>query len=219
MRILLIEDDHLVGDGIQLGLTKQGFTVDWVQDVESAQSALKTDQFDVIVLDIGLPRVSGLEFLKKLRAANNKIPVLLLTAKSSVEDRIQGLDSGADDYLPKPFALGEVAARLRALQRRSQGRAVATLKWRDLTVFPDSQKVMLKETEIDVRGKELRLLLFLMEHPHNIYSREELESSLYGWNEGIESNSVEVHVHSLRKKLGKEIIKTVRGSGYQLGEE
>ncbi|MBV2167692.1 MAG: response regulator transcription factor [Bdellovibrio sp.] len=219
MRILLIEDDHLVGDGIQLGLTKQGFTVDWVQDVESAQSALKTDQFDVIVLDIGLPRVSGLEFLKKLRAADNKIPVLLLTAKSSVEDRIQGLDSGADDYLPKPFALGEVAARLRALQRRSQGRAVATLKWRDLTVFPDSQKVMLKEAEIDVRGKELRLLLFLMEHPHNIYSREELESSLYGWNEGIESNSVEVHVHSLRKKLGKEIIKTVRGSGYQLGEE
>ncbi|WP_415062752.1 response regulator transcription factor [Bdellovibrio sp.] len=219
MRILLIEDDHLVGDGIQLGLTKQGFTVDWVQNVESAQSALKTDQFDVIVLDIGLPRVSGLEFLKKLRAANNKIPVLLLTAKSSVEDRIQGLDSGADDYLPKPFSLGEVAARLRALQRRSQGRAVATLKWRDLTVFPDSQKVMLKESEIDVRGKELRLLLFLMEHPHNIYSREELESSLYGWNEGIESNSVEVHVHSLRKKLGKEIIKTVRGSGYQLGEE
>lgn len=219
MRILLVEDDHLVGDGIQLGLTKQGFTVDWVQDVESAQSALKTDQFDVIVLDIGLPRVSGLEFLKKLRAANNKIPVLLLTAKSSVDERIQGLDLGADDYLPKPFALGEVAARLRALQRRSQGRAVATLKWRDLTVFPDSQKVMLKQAEVDVRGKELRLLLFLMEHPHNIYSREELESSLYGWNEGIESNSVEVHVHSLRKKLGKEIIKTVRGSGYQLGEE
>lgn len=219
MRILLVEDDHLVGDGIQLGLTKQGFTVDWVQDVESAQSALKTDQFDVIVLDIGLPRVSGLEFLKRLRAANNKIPVLLLTAKSSVDERIQGLDLGADDYLPKPFALGEVAARLRALQRRSQGRAVATLKWRDLTVFPDSQKVMMKQTEVDVRGKELRLLLFLMEHPHNIYSREELESSLYGWNEGIESNSVEVHVHSLRKKLGKEIIKTVRGSGYQLGEE
>lgn len=218
MRILLVEDDHLVGDGIQVGLTKQGFTVDWVRDVDSAQSAMKTDQFDVIVLDIGLPRTSGLDFLKSLRSQSNPIPVLLLTAKSAVEDRIRGLDLGADDYLPKPFSLGEVAARLRALQRRSQGRAEAVLKWRELSVYPDSKKVFLEKSEIELKTTELKLLMYLLEHPNKIYSREDLETSLYGWNEGVESNSVEVHVHSLRKKLGKDIIKTIRGSGYQLGE-
>lgn len=218
MRILLVEDDHLVGDGIQVGLTKQGFTVDWVRDVDSAQSAMKTDQFDVIVLDIGLPRISGLDFLRSLRSQSNTIPVLLLTAKSAVEDRIRGLDLGADDYLPKPFSLGEVAARLRALQRRSQGRAEAVLKWRELSVYPDSKKVFLGKSEIELKTTELKLLMYLLEHPNKIYSREDLETSLYGWSEGVESNSVEVHVHSLRKKLGKDIIKTIRGSGYQLGE-
>ncbi|MGZ3769795.1 MAG: response regulator [Bdellovibrio sp.] len=219
MRVLLVEDDHLVGDGIQVGLIKQGFTVDWVRDADSAETAIKTDQFDVIVLDIGLPRVSGLDFLKKLREQKNKIPVLLLTAKTAVEDKIRGLDLGADDYLTKPFSLGEVAARLRALQRRSQGRAEAVLKWRDLSVFPDSQKVYLKNQEIEIKGTELKILTFFLEHPKKIYSREELENSLYGWNESIESNSVEVHVHGLRKKLGKDIVRTIRGSGYQLGEE
>lgn len=219
MRVLLVEDDQLIGDGIQRGLTKQGFTVDWVSDALQAEGALHTDTFDVVILDIGLPQVSGLTFLKKIRAEKNKIPVLLLTAKNTVEDRIEGLDLGADDYLTKPFALGEVAARLRALQRRSQGRVESSLKWHDLQVFPDSQQVLWKNHEVDIKGKEFKLLLFLLEHPHKIHSREELESSLYGWNEGVESNSVEVHVHSLRKKLGKDIIKTVRGSGYQLGDE
>lgn len=218
MRILLVEDDHLIGDGIQRGLSKQGFTVDWVQDAEKAESALHTDVFDVLILDIGLPRVSGLELLKKVRSQKNHTPVLLLTAKNTVEDRIHGLDLGADDYMTKPFALGEVAARLRALQRRSQGRAESVLTWHQLHVHPDSQKVFLHDQEVEIKGKEFKLLLFLLEHPHKIHSREELESSLYGWNEGIESNSVEVHIHSLRKKLGKDIIKTVRGVGYQIGE-
>lgn len=218
MRVLLVEDDYLVGDGIQVGLTKTGFTVDWVRDADSALTAMKTDQFDVIVLDIGLPRISGLEFLKNLRSHNDPTPVLLLTAKSAVEDRVRGLDLGADDYLPKPFSLAEVAARLRALQRRSQGRAEAVLKWHQLTVFPDSKKVLLENSEVDLKATELKLLINLLEHPNKVYSREELETSLYGWSEGVESNSVEVHVHSLRKKLGKDIIKTIRGSGYQLGE-
>lgn len=218
MRILLVEDDHLIGDGIQRGLAKQGFTVDWVQDADKAETALRTDTFDVIVLDIGLPRVSGLDFLKKIRTQKNQTPVLLLTAKNSVDDRIQGLDLGADDYLTKPFALGEVAARLRALQRRSQGRAESVLTWQELTVYPDSQRLLLGGQEIEIKGKEFKLLLFLLEHPNKIHSREELETSLYGWNEGIESNSVEVHIHSLRKKLGKDFIKTVRGVGYQLNE-
>lgn len=219
MRILLVEDDHLIGDGIQRGLTKQGFTVDWVQDADKAETALSTDAFDVIVLDIGLPRVSGLDFLRKIRSQKNQTPVLLLTAKNSVDDRIHGLDLGADDYLTKPFALGEVAARLRALQRRSQGRAESVLTWQELTVYPDSQRLLLGDQEIEIKGKEFKLLLFLLEHPKKIHSREELETSLYGWNEGIESNSVEVHIHSLRKKLGKDFIKTIRGVGYQLSEK
>lgn len=218
MRVLLVEDDHLVGDGIQVGLSKQSFTVDWVRDVESALSAVKTDRFDVVVLDIGLPRISGLQFLKELREAHNKIPVLLLTAKNAVEDRIQGLDLGADDYLTKPFALGEVAARLRALQRRSQGRAEPSISWRDIQIFPDSQKVLLANKECNIKGREWQLLLCFMEHPHKVYARQELESFLYGWGEGVESNSVEVHIHSLRKKLGRDVIRTVRGVGYQLGE-
>ena len=211
-----MEDDHLIGDGIQRGLTKQGFTVDWVQDADSAEAALKTDTFDIIVLDIGLPRVSGLDFLKKIRSQKNQIPVLLLTARNAVDDRILGLDTGADDYLTKPFALGEVAARLRALQRRSQGRAESVLTWHQLTVYPDSQRTLIMDQEVDIKGKEFKLLLYLLEHPNKIHSREDLEASLYGWNEGIESNSVEVHIHSLRKKLGKDFIKTVRGVGYQL---
>lgn len=216
MRILLVEDDHLIGDGIQRGLTKQGFTVDWVQEAGSAETALQTDAFDIIVLDIGLPQISGLDFLKKIRAQKNQIPVLLLTARNAVDDRILGLDSGADDYLTKPFALGEVAARLRALQRRSQGRAESVLTWQQLTVYPESQKTLVRDQEVDIKGKEFKLLLFLLEHPNKIHSREDLETSLYGWNEGIESNSVEVHIHSLRKKLGKDFIKTIRGVGYQL---
>lgn len=216
MRILLVEDDHLIGDGIKRGLTKQGFTVDWVQDADSAEAALKTDTFDIIVLDIGLPRVSGLDFLKKIRSQKNQIPVLLLTARNAVDDRILGLDTGADDYLTKPFALGEVAARLRALQRRSQGRAESVLTWHQLTVYPDSQRTLIMDQEVDIKGKEFKLLLYLLEHPNKIHSREDLEASLYGWNDGIESNSVEVHIHSLRKKLGKDFIKTVRGVGYQL---
>ncbi len=216
MRILLVEDDHLIGDGIQRGLSKQGFTVDWVQDADSAEAALKTDIFDIIVLDIGLPRVSGLDFLKKIRSQKNQIPVLLLTARNAVDDRILGLDTGADDYLTKPFALGEVAARLRALQRRSQGRAESVLTWHQLTVYPESQRTLMMDQEVDIKGKEFKLLLYLLEHPNKIHSREDLEASLYGWNEGIESNSVEVHIHSLRKKLGKDFIKTVRGVGYQL---
>ena len=216
MRILLVEDDHLIGDGIQRGLTKQGFTVDWVQDANSAETALHTDTFDIIVLDIGLPRISGLDFLKKIRSQKNQIPVLLLTARNAVDDRILGLDSGADDYLTKPFALGEVAARLRALQRRSQGRAESVLNWQQLKVYPESQRTLLKDQEVEIKGKEFKLLLFLLEHPNKIHSREDLESSLYGWAEGIESNSVEVHIHSLRKKLGKDFIKTIRGVGYQL---
>lgn len=218
MRILLVEDDHLIGDGIQAGLNKQGFTVDWVQEAQSAKAALSTDQFDVIILDIGLPGISGFQFLQELRKEKNPIAVLILTAKNAIEDRIHGLDLGADDYVVKPFALGELAARLRALQRRSQGRAEPSLRWQNLEVFPDSQKVFFHNEEVDIKGRELRLLLCLLEHPQKIYSREELESALYGWSEGVESNSVEVHIHGLRKKLGKDFIKTIRGSGYQLGD-
>lgn len=213
-----MEDDQLIGDGIQRGLGKQGFTVDWVEDADKADSALRTDSFDVIILDIGLPRVSGLEFLKKIRSQKNQTPVIFLTAKNSVDDRIQGLDLGADDYLTKPFSLGEVAARLRALQRRSQGRAESVLTWQNLTVYPNSQRLLLENQEIEIKGKEFKLLLFFLEHPNKIHSREELENSLYGWTEGVESNSVEVHIHSLRKKLGKDFIKTIRGVGYQLNE-
>lgn len=219
MRILLVEDDYLVGDGIQLGLAKQDFTVDWVQDANSAESALKTDHFDAIILDIGLPNISGLDFLKYIRSKGDHVPVLLLTAKSATEDKIKGLDLGADDYLAKPFALAEVAARLRALHRRSQGRAEPVLKWRDLNVYPDSKKTVLDNHEVNLKTTELKLLIYFLEHANKVHSRDDLESSLYGWSEGVDSNSVEVHIHNLRKKLGRDIIKTVRGLGYQLGDE
>ncbi len=217
MRVLLVEDDDLVGGGLQKGLQKSGFAAEWVRTAGDAESAMLTDNFDCVILDIGLPKVSGLDLLKTMREKKVTTPVLLLTARETVSDRVKGLDSGADDYMVKPFSLEEVAARIRALVRRSHGRAEPTLQYEGVCLWPESLRVALNDETMDIRGKEFKILQYLLENKGRVVSRENLESLLYGWDGQIESNSVEVHIHNLRKKLGKDFIKTHRGSGYTVG--
>lgn len=214
MRILLVEDDPLVGDGIQLGLKKQGFSVEWVQTAMEAEAALMSDVFDAMILDVGLPQVSGFDFLKKIRQEKNIIPVLILTARHIVDDRVEGLNLGADDYMVKPFSLKEVGARLQALIRRVHQRAENKIVCGDICIYLDSQKVEQNAQPVDVIGKEYLLLKFMVENHGKVLAKERLESLLFGWQEEIESNSLEVHIHNLRKKFGKEKIKTLRNQGY-----
>lgn len=214
MRLLLVEDDALLGNGIEIGLKQAGFTVDWAKDGRSAQLALATTNYELLVLDLGLPRVSGMALLNQLRASGDSLPILILTARDTVDDRVAGLEAGADDYLIKPFDLSELVARIRALLRRSHGRSVNALCYGDLLLTPDSLTVTRGEQTITLSGRECAILVDLLEHRGTALSRARLEESLYGWNEEVESNAVEVHIHNLRKKLGSSLIKTIRGVGY-----
>jgi two-component system, OmpR family, response regulator QseB len=218
MRILVIEDDAVLLDGLKVGLGLAGFAADTVCTLCDARAAIECDSFDAIVLDLMLPDGSGLDLLRCLRAASNRTPVLLLTAKDEVIDRIDGLDAGADDYLGKPFDLDEVAARLRTITRRAEGRATPKLTWAGITLDPARMEVLQNGTLINLSRREFAVLLALMENPTMIHSRQMLETRLYGWQEEIESNTIEVHVHKLRHKLGALSIETVRGVGYRMGK-
>lgn len=219
MRVLLVEDDDLIGCGVEAGLRQAGFTVDWARDGHKAGLALDTTTYALVVLDLGLPRVSGMDLLKRLRDAGKDVPVLVLTAKGTVADRVGGLEAGADDYLGKPFDLTELIARCRALLRRAQGRSVELIRYQDLTVNPAAQTVELGATRVALTSREWAVLLQLLTHQGIPQSRSRLEESLYGWQEEIESNAIEVHVSNLRKKLGAGLIKTVRNIGYVVEKE
>lgn len=216
MRILLVEDDELLGEGTRKGLTQDGYTVDWVKDGSLADQALKTENFDLIVLDLGLPKMPGITVLQNLRERGITSPVLILTARESIEDRVKGLDSGADDYLTKPFDLHELLARLRALQRRFADRASPLLVHNDISLDPASHTVSYKNEPINLSRREFALLHVLLENAGRVLSREHLTQSLYGWGEEVDSNALEVHVHNLRKRFGQEFIRTVRGIGYTI---
>lgn len=214
MRVLLVEDDPLLGDGVQVGLRQAGYVVDWVRDGEEAAAALATGDYAAVVLDIGLPKRSGLQVLRGLRARGERVPVLLLTARDAIADRVEGLDAGADDYLVKPFALEELSARLRALVRRSSGRAAPVLRHGALVLDPAARTVSRDGELVSLSARELTLLQVLLENAGRVLSREQLESALYGWDDEPMSNAVEVHIHNLRKKLGPALIRTIRGVGY-----
>ncbi|GLR13376.1 DNA-binding response regulator [Chitinimonas prasina] len=216
MRILLVEDDALLGDGLKAGLSQAGFAVDWVCDAMAADAALAAEPFAAVVLDWNLPRGDGLSLLKRLRERRLSTPVLMLTARDALEDRITGLDAGADDYLVKPIALGELAARLRALLRRAAGRSDPLYQHGELVLNPATHTVTLAGQPLACAGREFDLLALLISQPGRPMSREQIEAALYGWGEELESNAVEVHVHHLRKKLGSDWIKTLRGVGYML---
>ncbi len=214
MRILLAEDDPLLGDGIRAGLGLEGDTVDWVTDGVAADQALATDEFDLLVLDLGLPRRDGMEVLRGLRKRGDMTPVLILTARDKVADRVAGLDAGADDYLSKPFDLDELLARVRALTRRHTGRAQPLLEHGQLRLDPATHQVSLGGEPVELAPREYALLRLLLEQRGKVLSRTRLVEALYGWDGELESNAIEVHVHHLRRKLGNELIRTVRGIGY-----
>jgi len=214
MRILLVEDDRALGEGIRTALKPEGYTVDWLQDGASALHALSHESFELAILDLGLPRMDGLEVLKRLRASANPIPVLVLTARDATGDRIAGLDAGADDYLVKPFDVAELKARLRALLRRSFNRPEPVLEYRGILLDPVNQQVSYQGTPINLPRKEFVLLHELIAQPGRVLTRDRLQQVLYGWDEEVESNALEVHIHHLRKKFFPELIRTVRGVGY-----
>ena len=214
MRLLLVEDDELLGDAVKTGLTQFGYIVDWLKDGEAARAALKSESFELIILDLGLPKLSGLALLQYIRQEGNATPVIILTARETVEDRVKGLDSGADDYLVKPFDLNELSARIRALVRRSQGRADAVLQYKNITLDPAAHSVMVDDVLVNVPRREFALLQKLLENSGQVLSREQLMQSIYGWEEDVDSNALEVHIHNLRKKLYANFIRTIRGVGY-----
>lgn len=212
----MVEDDELLGSAVQAGLEQAGYTVDWLRSGRLAGTALKDEEPDLLVLDLGLPGTDGLAILRELRARGSSLPVLVLTARDTVEDRIAGLDAGADDYLVKPFDLGELTARLRAIGRRRGGRASPLIRHGDLEFDPAARTVTVAGELVNLSARALAILEALLERPGMPLSRERLEQILYGWGEGVESNTVEVHIHHLRKKLGKERIRTIRGLGYMI---
>ena len=214
MRILLAEDDTLLGEAIHDGLNYKGHQVDWFKDGHSAYLAISTEVYECIVLDIGLPRKSGLEVLDSLRCDGNETPVLILTAMDAISDRVKGLDKGADDYLTKPFDMDELSARLRALSRRSKGRSQPTIAHRNIVVYPEAYQVEREGQKIDLSRREYTLFLKLIENTGRVFSQHELEEALYSWEGDIESNTIQVHIHNIRKKIDKDIIRTVRGLGY-----
>ena len=216
MRILIVEDDPMIGAGIRTGLRQDGYTADWARDGNSAEVAVATNEYDAILLDLGLPGRSGLELLAQWRRKRNTVPILIITARDSVEDRIAGLDTGADDYLVKPFDLNELAARLRALLRRRSGRATPVIEHGPLHLDPATHEVHLNGTAVKLSGREFALLHALLQVPGVPLSRSKLEDRLYGWEEEIGSNAVEVHIHALRRKIGSELIRNVRGVGYMV---
>jgi two-component system response regulator QseB len=218
MRILLIEDDHLIGDGLNVGLTELGFTVDWFIDGKTGKEALFSAPYDAVVLDLSLPGMDGLTVLKQWRQNNKTTPVLILTARDALEQRVSGLQLGADDYLCKPFALTEVAARLQALIRRSHGQFSQEIKFGQIVFQTSTRSVTLKGKPVVLTAKELAMLELFLHNKERVLSKEVIQDKLYGWDDSLSSNAVEVHIHHLRHKLGKTVIKTVYGLGYQLGD-
>lgn len=214
MKLLLVEDDALLGEGVRAGLKQAGFAVDWVQDGLAAKVALDSEEYDLLVLDLGLPKLSGMDLLKSVRAKRASLPVLILTARDTVADRVAGLNAGADDYLVKPFDLDELIARLNALLRRSAGQVELTLQHGAIELTPASHQVRLAGQAVSMSAREFALLHTLLLHTGRVHSRDQLEQTLYGWGEEVESNAIEVHVHHLRKKLGSDLIRTLRGVGY-----
>ncbi len=216
MRILIVEDDLLLGDALQAGLKHLGFAPDWVRDGIAAGAALAAEAYAAVVLDLGLPRLSGLDLLQKLRADKNPVPVLILTARDAKRDKLSGFETGADDYVVKPVDLEELGARLRALIRRGSGRATPRIVCGDVEFDPGARRVWLKGETVELSPHELAIAEALMSNAGRVLSRAQLEAALYGWAEGAESNTVEVNVHHLRRKLGADFIKTLRGIGYMV---
>ena len=214
MRVLLVEDDALLGAGVRAGLAQAAFTVDWVGDGVAAEAALAAHDYEALVLDLGLPKRDGLAVLRSLRGRGAQLPVLILTARDAVADRVAGLDAGADDYLVKPFELAELQARLRALLRRAGGQAEPIIRCGRVTLAPAGREVSCDQRPVDLSTREFTLLLALCSNAGRVLSRAQLEERLYGWGEEIESNAIEVHIHHLRRKLYPELIRTVRGVGY-----
>ena len=220
MRLLLVEDDHMIGESLVRGLRDDGYAVDWVRDGAAALAALKDRQaeFSIAVLDWNLPRQDGLSVLKAVRASGNRLPILMITARDDLSDRITGLDGGADDYLVKPFEFAELKARLRSLLRRHDGRASSQIVHGDLVLDPVTHSARLRDVSVAVTPREFALLRALMERPGAVLSRTQIEERLYGWDESVQSNAIEFVIHGLRKKLGATIIENVRGVGWRMGE-
>lgn len=218
MRILLVEDDPQLGDGLTVGLRQAGFAVDWVKDGHAADHALHAESFDLVVLDLGLPRLSGMDVLSRARQRGQAMPILILTARDATGDKVSGLDAGADDYLVKPIDLDELTARIRALARRSAGRAAPLLTHGDLALDPAAHIVTLAGQAVELSSREFSLLQMLLENTGRVLSRTQLEQSLYGWRDEPDSNALEVHIHHLRKKLGSDLIRTLRGVGYTIAK-
>lgn len=220
MRILLVEDDPLLGDGLTAGLRQAGFAVDWVKDGVASDHALKNETFDLVVLDLGLPRLSGMEVLRRLRErpgdAGSHTPVLVLTARDAIGDKVAGLDAGADDYLVKPVDLDELAARVRALTRRAAGRTMPQIHHGALMLDPIARQITQHGEAVELSAREFDLLQALLENVGRVMTRTQLEGALYGWRDEPDSNALEVHIHHLRRKLGNELIKTLRGIGYTI---
>ena len=217
MRILLAEDDPMIGAGIREGLRQDGFAVDWVRDGHAARLALAENVHDLLVLDLGLPREDGLAVLRGMRRNGDARPVLILTARDAVVDRVAGLDAGADDYMVKPFELSELAARIRALRRRGAGRASPVVTHGDLELDPATRELRVRGTPVALSTREFAVLEALLARPGAILSRRQLEEAVYGWKDGVESNAIDVHIHALRKKLGTAAIRNVRGVGWMIG--
>lgn len=219
MRILLVEDDALLGDGVYAGLQRDDNIVDWVKNGETAILAISETQFDCIILDIGLPKMSGLDVLRHLRGSNNTVPVLILTAQADISDRVKGLDAGADDYLTKPFEFAELCARLRALTRRARGKASEKIQYKNISINTAAHTVEYNDKTVELSRKEYTLLIEMITNQGRVFSRQHLEQKLYSWGDEIESNTIEVYIHHLRKKLYTDLIKTVHGIGYIVAKE
>lgn len=216
MRILLVEDDNMIGEGVSVALKDAAYAVDWVKDGEAAEQTLKSGEHQAVLLDLGLPKRDGLDVLQHLRKVGSKIPVIIITAREGVEDRIRGLDLGADDYLVKPFDVNELLARLRAVVRRQGGQAAPLLTNGTISLDPSTHKAMCGEIVADLSTREFALLHALLLHPGRILTRTQIEEHIYGWNEEVESNAVDFLIHGVRKKLGAEVIKNVRGAGWMV---
>jgi DNA-binding response OmpR family regulator len=217
MRILLVEDDRMIGESIRTALRQDGSAVDWVRDGRSAESTLATEEFDIVLLDLGLPQRDGLEVLQAMRLRHDQTPVIVLTARDALADRVAGLDAGADDYLVKPFELEELAARIRAVARRKAGRGEPGVEIGEVRLDPSMRQVTRGGEPVVLSAREYAVLEALMARPGAILSRAQLEDRLYGWGDAIESNAVSVYIHQLRSKLGNDFIRNVRGVGYYVG--
>jgi len=217
MRLLLIEDDRMIGESLRNALRGSGYAVDWVRDGRAADTTLSTERFELVVLDLGLPQIDGMEVLRAMRGRGDRTPVIVLSARDALANRVLGLDAGADDYIVKPFELDELLARMRAVVRRQTGRAEPGLEVDGVTLDPATRQVAHNGVPVALSAREYAVLEALMMRPGAILSRAQLEDRLYGWGEGLESNAISVYVHQLRRKLGDGFIRTVRGVGYYVG--